>query len=222
MICNGYGAMLVLAIAKISWGDVPTWVNTTLALVGLVLVIVAACFARGQLNEAKTLRREQLRPYVFVDLEPNPETQTYLDIVVGNCGQTGAYDVTFEFQPPLVSTLDEHAGCDNHRPIAEQLMFDQSVLTLPPGKTLRTLFEKNADRRGSDLPPQHRVLIRYYGTSRRVTGSNLGPRSEKDHRFEDVFLLDLRVYQDVHYLEKVDQTRSRSGYTRVVPGTTAP
>lgn len=94
-------ATMMLAVSKVSWGDVPTWVSATLAFLGLMFVIVAAVFARGQLSEAKTLRREQLRPYVFVDIEPNQVTQTFLDIIVGNCGQTGAYDITFEFRPPL-------------------------------------------------------------------------------------------------------------------------
>ncbi len=196
---------MVLAMADPTWGDLAAWV-------GLIFVLVAAIYARRQLEEAQQLRRDQLRPYVFVDIEPNEASYTYLDIVVGNAGPVGAYDISFTFDPPLVSTLDEHAGCANHRPIAEQLMFDRDALTLPPGKTMRTLFEKNADRQASDLPTSHRFIIRYYGTPAPIgDDGQILQRPKADHQWADSLLLDLETYQDLHYIEVKDRTRSSSG-----------
>jgi hypothetical protein len=201
---------MVLAIADPTWGDLAAWV-------GVLFVLVAAIYARQQLKEAQQLRRDQLRPYVFVDIEPNEATFEFLDIVVGNAGPVGAYDISLEFDPPLVSTLDEHAGCENHRPIAQQLMFDRDVLTLPPGKTMRTLFEKNASRQASDLPTSHRVIIRYYGTPTPINDAGkVVPRPRTDHQWVDALLLDLETYQDLHYVEVKERTRSSSGATRSV------
>ncbi len=176
-----------------AWAAIGIWV-TAIATVALVAGVIVAWV---QLRQAPRLAREQFRPYVFIDLEPNPVTPEWIDLVISNTGPLAAYDVRFEFDPPLVSTRDHATGA-----IAKLPMFqNKGLVSLPPNKTIRTVFEKNDDRRKSDLPKSHQVIVRYYDRPRRVHNAQLQPRSSKDLQREDVYRLDVENYQMLTYLE---------------------
>ena len=77
-------------------------------------------------------------------------------MVVTNIGSTLARDVTFEFDPPMV-TSKEYAD------IYELKAFRQGISTLPPGKEVRTLLDFGPPRYKEELPDVYRVKVSYRG-----------------------------------------------------------
>jgi hypothetical protein len=78
-----------------------TW--TDVAQVGLVaaqllVLIAAAVFAWRQVKEARELREEQNRPFVVVDVQSDPGSLVYLEVV--NMGTSLARDVKIKIEPP--------------------------------------------------------------------------------------------------------------------------
>lgn len=135
----------------------PHWTEVAQAIfVGmqLVVLVVAALFARRQLNEAQRLREDQIRPFVVIDLD-SPH-KPFFDLVVKNIGTTMARDVTFEFDPAPGTTI-EGAELDKLK------IFRDGISTLPPGKEIRTLFDSGITRSKADLPDVYEVTVRYRG-----------------------------------------------------------
>jgi len=64
------------------------------------VAFVAAIYAKGQLAEARTLRKEQAQPYVAVYMQASPGHQRQIDLVVRNFGATVAKDVQVLIHPP--------------------------------------------------------------------------------------------------------------------------
>ena len=133
----------------------PNWTDVaqTLLLGGqLLLLVIAAVYARSQFQEARDLRQAQIRPFVVIDLD-SPE-RPFFELVVKNIGTTMARDVRFEFDVTPQSTIS-HASLDRFK------MFSDGIATLPPGKEIRTLFDNAVKRFKADLPDVYRVHVSY-------------------------------------------------------------
>jgi hypothetical protein len=139
----------------------------------LGVAVVAAVFAKNQVQEARRVREEQSQPQVIVDFEPH---SILMQIVVTNTGATTARSVKVAFDPPLTSTLIE---------TRKTMLLDAKILTdgiasLPPGKTYKLLFERTPDRYDRpDLPRS------YTATASWVHGKK---------KFEEVYILDFDIY----------------------------
>lgn len=120
----------------------------------LLLLSLAAVLGWRQLAHAKDLRDAQTRPFVVVDL--GSSRQSFFDLVVTNLGSTMARDVTFEFDPPMVTSK-------RHTDIYELKAFQHGISTLPPGKEFRTLLDFGPARFKEKLPDVYRVKINYRG-----------------------------------------------------------
>jgi hypothetical protein len=120
----------------------------------LLLLSLAAVLGWRQLAHAKDLRDAQTRPFVVVDL--GSSRQSFFDLVVTNIGSTMARDVTFEFDPPMVTSK-------KHTDIYELKAFQHGISTLPPGKEFRTLLDFGPARFKEKLPDLYRVRITYRG-----------------------------------------------------------
>ncbi|MPY95259.1 MAG: hypothetical protein GEV08_20035 [Acidimicrobiia bacterium] len=133
---------------------------TALAAVAqTVAVFVALGIARGQLNEAKTAREKQAegaahaeelrtRPYVVVSFDVHTRFPWIL-LLIENVGQTAAYDVMFDVEPKLTSSLDDaDTGDMGDRPI-----FRSGIRTLAPGQRIPIFFDISFSRKAphSDL-----------------------------------------------------------------------
>lgn len=133
----------------------PTWTDVvqTLILGGqLLLLLIAAIYARSQFREARQLREAQIRPFVVIDLD-SPQ-RPFFELVVKNIGTTMARDVRFEFEVMPESTIS-HAALDRFK------MFSDGIATLPPGKEIRTLFDNAIKRFKADLPDVYKVHVSY-------------------------------------------------------------
>lgn len=118
----------------------------------LLVLVAAALFARRQLNEAKKLREEQIRPFVVLDL--TSEERPFFYLSVKNIGSTMARDIRFEFDQMPTSTM-------GHGDLERLKMFREGISTLPPGKEIKTLFDSAIQRYPSDLPETYRVTVSY-------------------------------------------------------------
>jgi hypothetical protein len=150
----------------------------------LLVLVVAALYARAQVREARELRKAEARrreaearPYVVVDFEP--EVPPLLYLVVSNLGRTMANNVRFEVDPPFRSSQDERWGL----PVARIKLLTSGIPSLAPGKRHVTAFDTLFDREKLGLPSSYRVRIFYEG--------------EDGQRFEDTQRLDLDLYRDL-------------------------
>lgn len=146
----GYGSRMEHPVML--WGlQAETW--TALAAIATALIAAAAVwFARGQVNEAKQLRRDQTQPFVVVDIAPNPSVSWVVDFTVKNIGLTLARNVRFTFDPELESSQERYQ-------IKDSLLFKQGVPSLPPGKELRFMLDIGHERYEAKLPNVYKVRV---------------------------------------------------------------
>lgn len=176
----------------------PTWTDvfqTVFIGLQLVLLLIAALFARSQLKEARELREEQIRPFVVIDLDSTKKP--FFDLVVKNIGTTMARNVEFHFDPAPQSTMS-HAAPERLK------MFSDGIATLPPGKEIRTLFDSGIKRYKSDLPDIYSVKVTYQD-------------QVASRQFEESMHLDFGLYwnrlsvtrYDIHDIYKQLETMAR-------------
>ncbi|WP_089304968.1 hypothetical protein [Geodermatophilus pulveris] len=153
-----------VAASDPSWADVVSAVGAAVAAVAAVatvmIAVVAARYARGQvqgvrdqLEEARTLRREQAQPYVVIYAVPNPVDPQASDIVVKNFGTTGASDVTVSSSPPLMRADWEGD--------AEEVALPTAMPFLAPGQEWRTFWDLATQRELLGLPDRYNLTVTY-------------------------------------------------------------
>jgi hypothetical protein len=144
-------------VARLEWLEWWTAgrVVAAAAVAQLVVVGWAALYARGQVREARTLREEQARPFVVVDVEP--ERRPFMNLVVANLGRTMARNVRIEIDPPLQSTVYDSGGFG----IARMKLFTEPIPSLAPGKRMVMLFDSLPARIEAGLPDSYEVRLSY-------------------------------------------------------------
>jgi hypothetical protein len=163
----------------------PTWTDiATVAILGgqLVLLLVAAAFAKRQLTEARELRAAQVRPFVMVDLGEAARPKI-IDLVIKNIGTTIARDVTFEFDTPPKSSTGG-AYFDSWKVLSE------GISTLPPGREYRTVIDSAPARFASGLPDEYDVTVSYWGEPKVIRLW----RRPKDREYTEKLKLDFGLY----------------------------
>jgi hypothetical protein len=164
--------LVTLALAKAAttgtnWPAVAAWA----AWATVLIYIVIGLFAWRQVREARKLREEQARPFVIVDFEPG----FLVYLTVENLGRTMARDVRIQFGKPLETTLERPSEID------ETPLFREAILTLPPGKKIRVLFDQGPARLEAGFPLTYDVDVSYKG-----------PTGKKP--WKDSYRLDLGMY----------------------------
>lgn len=166
------------------WTDVISAVGAGVAALAavatLAVAIIAARYAkgqvdsaRGQLEEARTLRREQARPYVVVYAITRDNISPQLvDLVIENLGTTGARDVTITSFPALVRT-DGGGG-------SQEVAVPEAMPFLAPRQLWRTYWDSAIARKDSGLPSRFEVTVAYTDT--------VGQRQQ------EAFVLDWRIF----------------------------
>jgi hypothetical protein len=140
--CNDLA--VVLAWTAEAWTALATWATFT-------VIAGSLAFAWRQVAEARTLREEQTRPFVVVDLEPG----WIIYLTIENVGRTLARNVRVEFEPPLSSTRADVR-------FEEIPALRDGIPTLPPGRKFRYFFDSSIERLNrTDLPRSYEVEVRY-------------------------------------------------------------
>jgi hypothetical protein len=128
----------------------------------LVIAWVAARYAKGQvegaraqLEEARTLRKEQAQPYVVAFMESSAASPRIIDFVVKNFGATAAYDLTLTSSPPMRRT-----GADAH---ADVWPVGTRIPALVPGQEWRTVWDSSYERfnAAEPVPTEYRVTLHF-------------------------------------------------------------
>lgn len=86
--------------------NVADWITAGATILTLVVAVFALTYARGQVAEAQSARRqarelekERSQPYVVAYTESSGATPAIIDLVVKNYGQTAARNVRLELDP---------------------------------------------------------------------------------------------------------------------------
>jgi hypothetical protein len=151
-----------------------TVVAAVAAVGALIVAIVAAKYAKGQLDEARGVREEQAQPYVTATLEPSPASFRLIDLVLKNLGTTAAYDVQLTSDPPMRRIKDgDYAG----------VWPGDVIRTLVPGQEWRTFWDSSYEWINATpaQPARYKVTLTFRDSK------------DKEHRFESV--LDWDVFR---------------------------
>lgn len=119
---------------------------------GLLLVaVIAAIVGWFQVQEARTLRRDQARPYVVGYLEIG--RGSLVNIVIANLGATAAENVRVR----LDEIIERHKFTEPYHLVG----FPDPLPILPPGQRWDTFFDNIIERGKSGLPSRYRGEISY-------------------------------------------------------------
>jgi hypothetical protein len=166
-------------------GETVTWTDVAgvaILAAQLLVLLIAAAVARGQVREARRLRLEQNRPFVVVDFDVEGwNTNVYLE--VSNIGTSLARDVRIEIEPPLESAIDVEIG--------ELKMLREGIATMAPGKRSRSFVDMGFRRAETELAMNHIATVTYRDED--------GGRS-----FREVMNLDLDQYMSIRFVQKKD------------------
>jgi len=162
------------------------WLTAIGAVGQLGVLSAAVLYARGQVNEAKELRRAQTRPYVIVYLTLNSVSRFLVELAIENIGATAAHNIAIKIQPQLASTI----GPNSSARINQWTPLTSGIPTLAPGQRLSTLFDSLLTRYapGHSLPRHHEVGVSYQGV-----GAVAGP-------WDDTFDLDIEILRNMEYV----------------------
>lgn len=109
--------------------------------------------AREQTALQQQLAREALQPYVWVDIQPDAQQGTALNVVMGNSGPTVARNIRVTFDPPL-------QGCEPVSEISKvQHMLTNGLRSLAPGRVLRWTLGAAHEVLASGAPLAHNVRV---------------------------------------------------------------
>ena len=169
-------------LAHVPWH----WTASTWTAVTALILFGAAVVAAWQVIEARRLREATLRPFVVVDFEV-AAGEVYL--AVSNIGKTMARDVRITFDRHLESAV--HAGRDPNRLQQFEERLASGIATLPPGKSIRMLFDLSAQR-----TPEQNLVDRYT-----VTASYTADATNR--RYEGQTMdLDFGIYRPLVWINK--------------------
>jgi hypothetical protein len=152
----------------VDWNLLAVWVGALGTLATAVVAIVAAVYAKGQLDKARN-------PYVLAFLNPDEQNPHYVDLVFQNFGGGPAFDVRFTIEPRPRESADD-AG----HPVRDLPLPDEIPL-LPPGGEWRTRWDYGPNRAKSELPDRHTGEITY--------------RDRFEHLYRDRLVLDFAPFK---------------------------
>jgi hypothetical protein len=132
--------------------DAEEW-SASAAWSTLLVALVAARVAYGQLQEAARLRREQAQPYVVAFMEPSVADQVHVDLVLKNLGATAALDVQVRVDPQ--PRRAEQPG------LSEALELPATLPVLVPGHEWRAFWDSIHQRKDSGLPDVHEAVVTF-------------------------------------------------------------
>lgn len=138
----------VASISAESWTALAAWAAVAIAL-------AAATVGRGQLTEARALRREQAQPYVVAFLEPSLADAVHVDLVIRNTGATAAFNVCVRIDPLPRRTA--RTGDDAPLPVVIPEFFP----VLVPGQEWRAFWDSTHVRPAGDLPSRHDAIVTF-------------------------------------------------------------
>ncbi|MFC7650377.1 hypothetical protein ACFQX6_66100 [Streptosporangium lutulentum] len=124
--------------------------------------------AREQLEHAEKVRREQLEPYVVVDIQPSIHNTQAFVLVIENIGPTVARNVKITFDPPVERLMEQRESSFGRFKLAETYIFTKGIPFMPPGRRIELLFDITFERLNSTLDMFYEVTVEAEWTEGRV------------------------------------------------------
>jgi hypothetical protein len=125
------------------------------ALLTFGVAVVAAIYAKRQIDDARAARREEAQPYVVVYAEVTPDKPHFADVVIRNLGKTGASNIRLTCTPELQRSARGGQGI-------EPVPFPTSLIFLAPGQEWRTLWDFGPDHaRAQGIVDRYEVTAAY-------------------------------------------------------------
>ena len=154
------------------WPDTASWVAAASTLLTLAVAVVAAFYAKSQVDHARNERRDRDRPFVTVSIQPSHSIVA--NIVIKNEGATLAKDVRLSFDPAWESSDPKRTK------IRDSKIFREGIPNLVPGQEIRIFADMFPDRYKTDLPTSYRVEVGCEGPGRA--------------RYDETYTLDFDVF----------------------------
>ncbi len=157
---------------------IATWVGAVASMLTFVVAVVAAAYAKKQVENAQAQLRasakdsdqtrklqrelltEQAQPYVVVTMEESRAGGMFIDLVVKNYGTTAAQDVKLSIEPHPERAA--HSGGT-----LERVKIPDTIHVLAPGQEWRTFWDSGNARHDSGLPSEHMATVTYLGIGQR-------------------------------------------------------
>jgi len=152
-----------------------TIVMAIAATVTLVVVVRTASYARGQLDEARSLRLSQTRPFVVVSVEV--QHQSMFMLVVESVGSVPARNVRVVFDQMPHSSFGK---------FDELRMLNEPIPTMPPGHRYSAHWVQTFKVFDPNHPYEHPLSYEVRVTYEDQAGHQFGPEE---------YILDLRVFE---------------------------
>lgn len=93
----------------------------------------AAKAAIAQTDIQRELMEQNAQPYVWADIQPDPQQGSFLQLVLGNAGPTMARNVRVVIEPPITGT----SGHSSRYADVAQKRLQDGILSLAPGREIR-------------------------------------------------------------------------------------
>ncbi len=202
--------MVTVWLATRGWTD-GSWVAVGAigAAVQGMAVIGALVYASRQLAEVQEARDQRDRPFVLVDFNVSVlEKFIHLDVV--NLGSTLATDISFDFEPPLVSAQGKLGKVESR--YTPGAMLSKGIRSLVPGARVRTIFDFSLDRKtaraeGLDLADMFAVKVEYRGPDGRRWTSNY--EIDLDYLQHRTYVQQKSIHDAVLELERIRKLIAR-------------
>jgi hypothetical protein len=143
--------------------SVTDWIVAIASSLTFAVALVAAIYARGQIEEARKARQltvdletERSQPYVVMYMHASVASEVLIDLVIKNYGQTAATDVHIDLDPKPRRT---RGGAS----VEQEVGLPDVIPTLAPGQEWRTLWDNGRERNLSSLPDRHEGTVTYKG-----------------------------------------------------------
>ncbi|KQV12426.1 MULTISPECIES: hypothetical protein [unclassified Kitasatospora] len=110
-------------------------VTLVVSVLAFLVSVAAVIYTHLQLSLARRIRREQLEPFVVVDIAPHGPGSQILCLTISNTGPTVARDVKVRVKPELRTSL----GAEQERALARAT--SRTIPSLAPGRVISYMLD---------------------------------------------------------------------------------
>ena len=141
-----------LWLNQTGWSAISAIASAATFFGGLVAVLVAF----KQIQSARQLHGDQVRPYIIVDIEPNPASWMLHDLIIRNIGQTAAVDCRIQLDPKPKRASDTEKDT-----LGDAKVLNEPIAMLAPGREIRLFFDSMIERMRTNLPMLYAATVSY-------------------------------------------------------------
>ncbi|WP_234807826.1 hypothetical protein [Mycolicibacterium bacteremicum] len=155
----------------------------------VIVAVLAAIYARGQVREARETRERVAQPEIVVFVDHH-QIRRYVDLVIKNFGQTTAYNIQITLPDLQVARYKSRATDEE----VTHLLMPRAIAVLAPGQEWRTVWDSAVRRENFEGTLQDQYVGRV-DFDDRVDGP--GKRS-----YSNPIILDVKMFWNTMWIER--------------------